>query len=68
MKTFEIHTDYIELIKLLKVLHVAVTGGHAKLMVENGEVLRNSQPETRKRAKIRRGDVIEVNGEKIKIE
>jgi len=29
-------TEYIELIKLLKLLHIAESGGHAKLMVEGG--------------------------------
>lgn len=52
--------EYIELIKLLKLLKIAETGGHAKILVENEEVLLNGQLELRKRAKLRKGDVIEI--------
>ncbi len=65
MQEFELKTEYIELVKLLKVLQIAQTGGHAKIIVENGEVIRNGEPEFRKRAKLRVGDEIEVMGEKI---
>lgn len=67
MHEFKLTEEYIELVKLLKLLQIAQTGGHAKIMVEDGEVIRNGEPEFRKRAKLRKGDVIEVAGEKIKI-
>ena len=60
--------EYIELIKLLKLLHIAESGGHAKIMVEEGEVKLNGQVESRKRAKLRVGDVVETAGKKISIE
>ncbi len=60
-------TEYIELIKLLKLLRIASSGGQAKLMVENGEVKRNGEVEYRKRAKLRAGDVIETAGKRISI-
>jgi ribosome-associated protein len=60
--------QYIELIKLLKLLRIAGSGGEAKMMVENGEVKLNGQPESRKRAKLRPGDVVEIFGDKIRIE
>jgi ribosome-associated protein len=60
--------EYIELIKLLKLLRIAGSGGEAKMMVENGEVKLNGQPESRKRAKLRPGDVVEIFGDKIRIE
>ena len=62
---FKINGDYIELIQLLKALGIAETGGHAKMIVEDGEVLRNGEVELRKRAKLIPGDVIEL--EEIKI-
>lgn len=65
MLEFEITEEYIELIKLLKVLQIAESGAMAKILVDNGEVLRNGQIETRKRAKIRKGETIEVLGETI---
>jgi ribosome-associated protein len=62
---FKINGDYIELIQLLKALGIAETGGHAKIIVEDGEVLRNGEVELRKRAKLIPGDVIELEGIKI---
>lgn len=67
MREFELTDDYIELMKLLKLLRIAQTGGHAKIIVEEGEVIRNGEQEFRKRAKLRKGDVIEVGGQTIKI-
>lgn len=62
---FKINGDYIELIQLLKALGIAETGGHAKMIVEDGEVLRNGEVELRKRAKLVPGDVIELEEVKI---
>ncbi len=67
MKEFKLTEDFIELVKLLKLLKIAQTGGHAKIIVEDGEVLRNGQPEYRKRAKLVKGDTLEVMDETIKI-
>lgn len=58
---FKIEGEYIELIQLLKALGVAATGGHAKHIVEEGEVIRNGEVETRKRAKLIPGDIIELD-------
>lgn len=57
---FKIEGDYIELIQLLKVLGVAQTGGHAKMIVEDGLILRNGEIELRKRAKLIPGDKIQL--------
>jgi ribosome-associated protein len=57
---FKIEGDYIELIQLLKATGIAQTGGHAKFVVEDGEVIRNGEVETRKRAKLIPGDEIRV--------
>lgn len=67
MREFQLTSEYIELMKLLKLLRIAQTGGHAKIIVEDGEVMRNGEPEFRKRAKLVKGDIIEVLGETIKI-
>ncbi len=67
MREFQLSTEYIELVKLLKLLRFAQTGGHAKIIVEDGEVVRNGEPEFRKRAKLVKGDVLEIMGETIKI-
>jgi ribosome-associated protein len=64
---YKINTEFIELTKLLKLLNIAMTGGHAKIMIENGEIIRNGEIETRKRAKIRPGDILQINDLKISI-
>lgn len=65
---FELTQEYIELIKLLKLTGIAETGGMAKALVEDEQVLYNGQIDTRKRLKVRKGDVIEVLDHKITIQ
>lgn len=60
--------EYIELIKMLKLLRIAESGGQAKMMVEDAEVKLNGVTESRKRAKLRPGDVVQIFGKSIKIE
>lgn len=67
MKEFKLKEDYIELIRLLKYMRLAETGGHAKIMVDEGMVMLNGEVESRKRAKIRVGDIVEVEGQQIRI-
>lgn len=67
MREFKLTSEYIELVKLLKLFGIAETGGHAKIIVEDGEVFLNGTQEFRKRAKLKSGDKIEVFGEKILI-
>lgn len=52
--------EFIELIKLLKLKQIAQSGGHAKMIVEDGQVRVNGELEFRKRKKLRPGDVIEL--------
>ena len=67
MREFKLKSEYIELVKLLKLLRIAESGGHAKILVEEGNVFLNGKKEFRKRAKLRSGDEILVFGEKISI-
>ncbi|HSM46481.1 MAG TPA: RNA-binding S4 domain-containing protein [Draconibacterium sp.] len=67
MREFKLTSEYIELIKLLKLLRIAESGSHAKIIVEDGGVFLNGIQEFRKRAKLRPGDKIEVTGETILI-
>jgi ribosome-associated protein len=64
---FKIEGEYIELIQLLKATGIASTGGHAKFIVDDGAIVRNGEVETRKRAKLIPGDVIEIDGQKIEL-
>ncbi|MFP7756168.1 RNA-binding S4 domain-containing protein [Thermodesulfobacteriota bacterium B35] len=66
-KTLAIRDDYIELYKVLKIENMAASGGEAKHMIAAGLVLVNGEVETRKRRKTIAGDVVEVNGEQIRI-
>lgn len=65
---FKIEGEYIELIQLLKAIGVASTGGHAKMIVDEEMIRRNGEIETRKRAKLIVGDVIELAAENLRIE
>ncbi|ULJ65750.1 RNA-binding S4 domain-containing protein [Wielerella bovis] len=60
--------EYIALCDLLKLAGLAESGGQAKMLIAAGHVLRNGEPETRKTAKIRGGDVIELNGNILEIQ
>ncbi len=59
--------DYIQLTQLLKAVGIAENGAAASAMVVAGEVELNGMKESRKRAKLRSGDVIRIFGEEIRI-
>jgi len=67
MREVEITTEPVELYKILKFEGMTSSGGEAKLVIEQGQVLVNGKIETRKRKKIISGDVIEFASEKISI-
>jgi ribosome-associated protein len=67
MEEFKIEGDYIELLALLKALGIAETGGHAKHIVDAGEVIRNGVIEKRRRAKMVPGDQVQVEDIKISL-
>jgi ribosome-associated protein len=48
--------------QFLKLSSIAETGGHAKLMIQNGEVSVNGAPETRRRRKLIASDIVELDG------
>ncbi len=65
---FSIRGDYIELIKLLKASGLCSTGGMAQAAASEGRVKVDGQIERRKRSKIRRGQVVEFDGDSIRVE
>ena len=67
-RSFKLKNDYIELIKLIKLLGIASSGSEAKYLVDEGLVKLNGEIEYRKRAKIRAGDIIIAEDIKITIE
>ncbi len=52
----------IKLDSFLKLVGVAPTGGQAKLMIQNGDVLVNGMIETRRGRKLVSGDRVTVGG------
>lgn len=48
---------------VLKFFGIASTGGHAKHLIQNGEVRVNGVVETRRKRRIRDGDTVEVGDE-----
>lgn len=67
MEDIKITGDYIELIRLLKYTGEADNGTTAKMMVDEGLVFVNGQTEFRKRAKIRKGSIVETGTGKYRI-
>ncbi len=65
---FSIHSEYIELCKLLKAANLVMSGGEGKEVVAQGLVTVDGQPETRKRCKIRPGQTVEFQGHAILVE
>ena len=58
---FKLHTEYIELNKLLKILSLVESGGQANNVITEGFVRYNGEVDTRKRLKLRKGDKIEFS-------
>lgn len=54
-----IYTDFIRLDAFLKLCDAVVTGGHAKFVIQNGEVKVNGEVCTQRGKKMRRGDTAE---------
>lgn len=67
MQEIVITREPVELFKILKFENIASSGGEAKAMIENENVLVNGLVETQKRKKIVAGDIIEVSGVEYKI-
>lgn len=56
---FILKAEYIRLDDLLKNVSVVNTGGHAKIVIQNGEVKVNNETCTMRGKKLRAGDTVE---------
>ena len=63
---FPLTTDYIDLLQLLKATSIVISGGEAKLLVDDGFVSVNGEIEHRRRRKLRLDDIV-IFDEQIKI-
>jgi ribosome-associated protein len=58
----------ISLNDVLKLAGLADTGGQAKTLIQGGQVKVNGEVETRRKRKVREGDVITVGNEEFTLE
>ena len=59
--------EHIELCDLLKHAGLADSGGAAKQAIAGGAVTVDGVVETRKRCKVRAGQVVEIGGQQVKV-
>lgn len=59
--------ETLRLDQFLKLSALAESGGHAKFLVQGGNVKVNGEVETRRRRKLVHGDIVEVGGESIQV-
>lgn len=64
----KIETEYIKLQDLLKLCGLTGTGGEAKIVIQNGEVMVNGEVCIMRGKKLRSGDVVEFDGNRISVE
>lgn len=62
-----IDSEYIKLDQFLKLADLVSTGGHAKYLIQEGLVKVNGEIETRRGKKLRPQDIVEVEGNTIKV-
>lgn len=62
-ENIQITTEFIKLDSLLKFANVVMTGGEAKMIIQEGEVSVNDEVCTMRGKKIRVGDTVEIGGQ-----
>ena len=67
MVNVEIHTPFIRLDDLLKLVGEVATGGHAKYVIQNGEVTLNGEPCLMRGKKLHEGDIVGFEGRQFKV-
>ncbi|MBQ7870723.1 MAG: S4 domain-containing protein YaaA [Oscillospiraceae bacterium] len=63
----EITTEYIKLESFLKLANAVESGGMAKIVIQEGDVLVNGEACTMRGKKLRDGDTVRFNGETFKV-
>ena len=67
MEIIKIRDEFIRLDSLLKLAGIVGTGGQAKMIILDGQVLLNGEVCTMRTKKIREGDVVKAMGVEIKV-
>lgn len=65
MEKIVLRDEYIKLGQALKAINLVESGVEAKIVIINGEVKVNGATEYQRGKKLRAGDIIEYNGEKV---
>ena len=65
IKEIKINEEFIRLDSLMKLSDLVVTGGHAKMVIQNGEVKVNGEVCTMRGKKMRNGDFFEFENQRI---
>ena len=68
MHVIKLRDEYIKLGQALKAAGLVESGVEAKIVITDGEVTVNGQVETQRGKKLHGGDIVEFDGEQIKIE
>lgn len=66
-REFQLRGEHVALCDLLKLAGIADSGGQGKLMIANGDVTVDGQPESRKTAKIRAGQTVSCLGQTVRV-
>ncbi|MDD5506354.1 MAG: RNA-binding S4 domain-containing protein [Candidatus Omnitrophica bacterium] len=64
---FKLKAEFVELDNMLKVLELVAGGAGARQQIQAGSVKVNGEVELRVRRKLRLGDYVEFDGQKINI-
>ena len=67
MPDIKIHTEYIRLDDLLKLAGEVATGGHAKFLIQNGEVMLNGETCLMRGKKLRQGDLVTYENKEYRV-
>lgn len=66
--SIKITTEFIKLDALLKFASLVGSGGEAKNLIQDGQVLVNGEVCTMRGKKIRPGDTVSLNGDEVTVE
>lgn len=67
MKEVAITTEFIKLQDLLKFASLVSTGGEAKIVISEGEVMVNGETCLQRGRKLRPGDVVRYHGQELTV-
>lgn len=67
MEEVKINTEYIKLDQFIKWAGITVTGSEAKQIIRSGRVKVNGEVRFERGKKLRKGDIVEVDGKTYKL-